>query len=276
MNSPPGPALRLCGVSKTFGADTSEPTIALAAVDLEVCAGQLLVVVGSNGAGKTTLLNVIAGVVEVDAGSIVVDGADVTKLSARVRARFIGRVSQDPAAGTAGYLTVAENLCLARRRGSRRGLRWGVTSSLRAEATQRLAEVRVGVEGRLNAQAGSLSGGQRQALAMVMATWNRPKILLLDEHTSALDPRAAAKVMLFTSRIPSTDGTAVVMVTHNLSLAVGTAHRLIVMHRGQIIRRLDEGELVGMTVKDLVDIFTSAGAEPPAKALAGGAEGAPQ
>jgi putative ABC transport system ATP-binding protein len=258
-----GPRLEVRGVSKVFDADTAEPVVALDNMTLAAEPGDLIVFVGSNGSGKTTLLNVIAGTVCPDSGSVLIDGQDVTDWPAHRRARQVARVNQSPADGTAAYLTVVENLALAAGRGHSRGLKPGVSSSLREQASKRLAAYGIGVEGKQDTQARLLSGGQRQAVALLMATWAAPSVLLLDEHTSALDPRAAEKVLSATLALAKSEETAILMVTHNLALAASAASCLFVMNRGAVIGCFAKAELDDLRPSDIVDLLVASGAQPP-------------
>lgn len=256
--------LQTKNLTKTFRPDSPDPAVALAGVSVEVKTGELLVIVGSNGSGKTTLLNAIAGTVRPDDGTVIVDGADITEVNVYRRASLIARVFQDPADSTAGYLTVAENLALAAKRSSAWSLRWCVSRERRAEAEGRLAQVGIGLEDKIDTQVRFLSGGQRQAVALQMAAMATPRVMLLDEHTSALDPQASRKVIDLTRSVARETKAAVLMVTHSLQLALSVASRLVVMDSGRVIAHAEREELDGMTVQDLVCLFARAGAEPPA------------
>ena len=213
--------LRLEQVSKTFHPGTIHETRALQGLDLHLAPGEFVTVIGGNGAGKSTLLNAVAGVWLVDGGRVVIDGADVTALPEHKRAAFIGRVFQDPMMGTAPNMQIEENLALANRRGRRRGLKWGVTRAEREVYRERLRTLGLGLESRLEDKVGLLSGGQRQALTLLMASMRKPKLLLLDEHTAALDPATAAKVLELSDRIVTENGLTALMITHN---KIGRAH----------------------------------------------------
>ena len=212
--------LDLTGIRKTFNAKTVNEKVALNGVNLHLEDGDFVTVIGGNGAGKSTILNAIAGVWPVDEGRIVIDGVDVTNLSEHRRANLLGRVFQDPMTGTAANMQIEENLALAARRGKKRGLGWEVTKEEREKFRQELVTLDLGLEDRLSAKVGLLSGGQRQALTLLMATYVKPKLLLLDEHTAALDPKTAAKVLELTDKIVSESGLTALMVTHNMNDAI--------------------------------------------------------
>ena len=220
-----------------YGEDGEKPEIthAVRDVNLKIKEGQFIAILGHNGSGKSTLLNAIAGVWPVDSGSISIDGQDVTGLPDYRRAKLIGRVFQDPMTGTAATMQIDENLALAKRRGRRRGLRWGVTQAERGEYRERLKLLNLGLEDRMTSKVGLLSGGQRQALTLLMATLQKPKLLLLDEHTAALDPKTAEKVLNATERIIDEDHLTALMITHNMRDAIAHGNRLIMMHEGHII-----------------------------------------
>ena len=227
--------LEIKNISKTFNPGTINEKRALTNVSLTLNDGDFVTVIGGNGAGKSTLLNAIAGVWPVDSGSISIDGQDVTGLPDYRRAKLIGRVFQDPMTGTAATMQIDENLALAKRRGRRRGLRWGVTQAERGEYRERLKLLNLGLEDRMTSKVGLLSGGQRQALTLLMATLQKPKLLLLDEHTAALDPKTAEKVLNATERIIDEDHLTALMITHNMRDAIAHGNRLIMMHEGHII-----------------------------------------
>ena len=220
-------------VSKTFNPGTINEKKALIDLSLELKDGDFVTVIGGNGAGKSTMLNAVAGTWPVDAGRIRIDGVDVTAMPEHKRAAFIGRVFQDPMLGTAPDMQMEENLALAMRRGRRRTLRWGVTKAERELFRQRLQEFDLGLEDRLTAKVGLLSGGQRQALTLVMASIQRPKLLLLDEHTAALDPKTAEKVLALSDRVVSENKLTALMVTHNMHDAIAHGNRLIMMSGGR-------------------------------------------
>ena len=222
--------LEIKNISKTFNPGTINEKRALTNVSLTLNDGDFVTVIGGNGAGKSTLLNAIAGVWPVDSGSISIDGQDVTGLPDYRRAKLIGRVFQDPMTGTAATMQIDENLALAKRRGRRRGLRWGVTQAERGEYRERLKLLNLGLEDRMTSKVGLLSGGQRQALTLLMATLQKPKLLLLDEHTAALDPKTAEKVLNATERIIDEDHLTALMITHNMRDAIAHGNRLIMMH----------------------------------------------
>lgn len=244
------------GLTKRFAVGGGSVKTAVDHVDLTVPAGQFVAVVGSNGAGKSTLLNLIAGRYFPDEGSIELNGVDVTNWSEHRRAAFIGRVFQDPLQGTAASMTVEENLSMAACRGRRRGLRPGVTAAERERFRERLAELGLGLEDRLRSPVGQLSGGQRQSLSLIMATLSRPSLLLLDEHTAALDPKTARQVLELTTRIVGEYGLTTLMVTHNLEHALRVGHRTIMMHEGAIVLDVSGPERAEMTVHHLLDEFS--------------------
>lgn len=247
--------LTVAGVSKTFSPGTVNARVALTGVDLHLRQGEFVTVIGSNGAGKSTLLNVVAGTFRPDAGTVTVGGRDVTRLSDHQRARYIGRVFQNPASGTAPHMSIEENLAMALERGQRRGLRLGVTRAKRERFREELVALEQGLEGRLEDWVGLLSGGQRQALSLLMATFSRPDILLLDEHTAALDPQRAALVTRLTAEVVERYGLTTLMVTHNMDQALRLGSRLIMMHEGRIVLDLDADAKAGMTVKGLLAEF---------------------
>ncbi|SHF18005.1 putative ABC transport system ATP-binding protein [Desulfofundulus australicus DSM 11792] len=250
--------LRLENIHKIFHPGGINEKVALKGINLFVRAGDVVTIIGSNGAGKSTLLNVIAGVYRVDGGKVILDGEDITHWPEHIRAARIGRVFQDPLQGTAASMTIEENLALALRRGRSRRLRPGITQAERQLFKERLALLGLGLENRLSTRVGLLSGGQRQALAVLMATIATPKILLLDEHTAALDPRTAATVMELTERIIARHRLTTLMVTHNLAQALHTGNRTIMMHEGRIILDLCGPERERTTVADLLRMFEQA------------------
>ena len=247
--------LEVKNISKTFNPGTINEKKALRGVSLTLNDGDFVTVIGGNGAGKSTLLNAIAGVGPVDTGSITIDGQNVTGLPDYRRASLIGRVFQDPMTGTAATMQIDENLALARRRGARRGLRWGVTAAERDEYREQLKILNLGLEDRLTAKVGLLSGGQRQALTLLMATLQKPKLLLLDEHTAALDPKTAEKVLNATEKIIDRDHLTALMITHNMKDAITHGNRLIMMHEGNIIYDVSGEEKKNLTVSQLLDKF---------------------
>ena len=244
---------------KTFNAGTINEKRAMNGVSLTLSDGDFVTVIGGNGAGKSTLLNLVAGVYPVDSGSIVIDGQDVTRLPEHKRAKFIGRVFQDPMMGTAATMQIEENLALAARRGQGRSLRPGITRAEREQYKELLKILDLGLEDRLTSKVGLLSGGQRQALTLLMATLKKPKLLLLDEHTAALDPKTAAKVLEATEKIVTRDRLTTLMITHNMKDAITYGDRLIMMKDGQIIFDISGEEKKKLTVEDLLDKFKVAG-----------------
>ena len=248
--------LDIIGVEKTFNPGTVNEKKALRGIDLHLDEGDFVTVIGGNGAGKSTMLNMIAGVYPVDCGSIIVDGVDVTKLPEHKRAKYLGRVFQDPMTGTAADMQIEENLALAARRGAFRGLRAGITSKERKEYKELLKILDLGLEERLTAKVGLLSGGQRQALTLLMATLKKPKLLLLDEHTAALDPKTAKKVLDITEEIVAKDNLMTIMITHNMADAIRVGNRLIMMHEGRIVVDVKGEEKKKLTVEYLLEAFT--------------------
>ena len=247
--------LEIKNVSKTFNAGTINEKRALTDLSLSLNDGDFVTVIGGNGAGKSTLLNAVAGVWPVDSGSILIDGEDVTGMPEYKRAKYIGRVFQDPMMGTAPNMQIEENLALAYRRGRKRGLKWGVTNAEREIYREKLATLGLGLEDRLTAKVGLLSGGQRQALTLLMASLRRPKLLLLDEHTAALDPATAAKVLELSDKIVAENGLTAMMITHNMKDAIKHGNRLIMMNEGRIILDISGEEKQKLTKRDLMDKF---------------------
>ena len=243
-------------VSKTFNPGTINEKKALIDLSLELKDGDFVTVIGGNGAGKSTMLNAVAGTWPVDAGRIRIDGVDVTAMPEHKRAAFIGRVFQDPMLGTAPDMQMEDNLALAMRRGRRRTLRWGVTKAERELFRQRLQEFDLGLEDRLTAKVGLLSGGQRQALTLVMASIQRPKLLLLDEHTAALDPKTAEKVLALSDRVVSENKLTALMVTHNMHDAIAHGNRLIMMSGGRIVYDVSGEEKQKLTIDALIKKFS--------------------
>lgn len=238
---------------KTFNAGTVNEKQALRGISLTLNDGDFCTVIGGNGAGKSTLLNAVAGTFPVDAGSISLGGVDVTKLPEHKRAQYIGRVFQDPMLGTAPTMQIEENLALAARRGKSRGLRWGITKTEREDYIQRLKILDLGLEERLTSKVGLLSGGQRQALTLLMATLIKPQLLLLDEHTAALDPKTAAKVLDATDRLVAKDHLTTLMITHNMKDAISHGNRLIMMYEGRIVIDVSGEEKKKLTVPQLLE-----------------------
>lgn len=247
--------LKVQNVCKTFNAGTINEKRALVNVDLHLAPGDFVTVIGGNGAGKSTLMNMIAGVYPIDSGVIGLDGRDISLLSEPARAKYLGRVFQDPMMGTAADMQIIENLAMAKRRGKRRTLAWGVTRAERDEYTERLRELGLGLEKRLTTKVGLLSGGQRQALTLLMATLTEPKLLLLDEHTAALDPKTASKVLDLTEKIVDERRLTTLMVTHNMNDAIRLGNRLIMMHEGRVIYDVSGAEKRSLTVADLLQKF---------------------
>ena len=247
--------LKLSHVKKTFNRGTVTEKRALTGVDLTLADGDFVTVIGGNGAGKSTLLNMIAGVYPLDSGIIELDGEDISRLSEPKRAKYLGRVFQDPMRGTAADMQIEENLALAKRRGERRTLRWGITRAEREEYAELLKKLDLGLESRMQAKVGLLSGGQRQALTLLMATLTNPRVLLLDEHTAALDPKTAAKVLELTEQIVGERKLTTLMVTHNMNDAIRLGNRLIMMHEGRVIYDVAGEEKRALTVPDLLQKF---------------------
>ena len=250
--------LDLTDIRKTFNAKTVNEKVALNGVNLHLEDGDFVTVIGGNGAGKSTILNAIAGVWPVDEGKIVIDGVDVTNLSEHRRANLLGRVFQDPMTGTAATMQIEENLALAARRGQSRTLRSGITRAEREEYREKLKMLGLGLEDRMTTKVGLLSGGQRQALTLLMATLKKPKLLLLDEHTAALDPRTAAKVLQLSRQIVEENHLMTMMVTHNMKDAIAYGNRLIMMHEGRIILDIRGEEKKKLTVEMLLEQFARA------------------
>ena len=242
---------------KTFNAGTPNEVRALQGVSLTLAEGTFVVVVGTNGSGKSTLLNALAGSFIVDEGAILLDGIDITKWPEHRRASMIGRVFQNPFSGTAPRMTIAENLVLAARRGRPRGLGWALGRDVRQQLRDRVGQLRLGLEDRLDHAIGSLSGGQRQALTLLMASWLRPKLLLLDEHTAALDPRMADHVIHLSEEIISRDRLTTLMVTHSMQQATNLGDRLIMMHRGVVLHDFSGAEKQRLRPADLLARFES-------------------
>lgn len=247
--------LEMRGVRKTFHAGTPNEVRSLAGVDLKVEAASFVIVIGTNGSGKSTLLNAVAGTFLLDQGSIQLDGADISKWPEYRRARWIGRVFQNPFSGTAPGLSIAENLSLAARRGRPRGLGWALEAGLRGKMRDVVGRLHMGLEDRLDNPIGTLSGGQRQALTLLMATWLQPKLLLLDEHTAALDPKSADQVIRLSEEIVERDHLTTLMVTHSMHQAATLGDRLIMMHRGRVIYDFHGAEKRRLRPEDLLARF---------------------
>ena len=242
-------------VSKTFNPGTINEKKALQDLSLHLADGDFVTVIGGNGAGKSTLLNAVAGVWPIDSGRILLGGEDITALPEHRRAMHIGRVFQDPMMGTAPNMQLEENLALAMRRGQKRGLKWGVTKLERDDYRELLSDLGLGLEDRMTAKVGLLSGGQRQALTLLMAVLRRPKLLLLDEHTAALDPATAAKVLELSDRIVAENDLTALMITHNMSDAIRHGNRLIMMDQGRIILDISGEAKKKLTKRELIDRF---------------------
>ena len=250
--------LKIENVRKVFNQGTVNEKVALNGLNLELQPGDFVTVIGGNGAGKSTMLNSVSGAYPVDEGKILIDGVDVTHLPEYKRAKFIGRVFQDPMMGTAATMQIEENLALAARRGKARTLRTGITKQEREEYKEKLKILDLGLEDRLTAKVGLLSGGQRQALTLLMATLQEPKLLLLDEHTAALDPKTAAKVLEATQRIVSKSGLTTLMITHNMRDAITYGNRLIMMYDGRVVVDVSGEEKKNLTVEQLLALFSKA------------------
>ena len=247
--------LELQEIYKTFNKGTITEKKAINGIDLKLNEGDFVTVIGGNGAGKSTLLNLIAGVYEADYGKILVDGVDITDKKEYARAGLFGRVFQDPMVGTASNLWIEENLALAKRKGNPRTLKWGITRAERGEYIEKLKRLDLGLEKRLNLKVGLLSGGQRQALTLLMATLKKPRLLLLDEHTAALDPKTAKKVLEITEEIIREGKLTAFMVTHNIKDAIHYGNRLIMMNDGNIIYDVSGEEKKSLEISDLLKKF---------------------
>ena len=250
--------LKIENVTKTFNPGTVNEKVALKNLHLHLQEGDFVTVIGGNGAGKSTMLNAVAGVWGVDSGTITIGGNNVTNLPEYKRAKFIGRVFQDPMMGTAATMQIEENLALAARRGKPRTLRAGITRAEREQYVEQLKILDLGLEDRLTAKVGLLSGGQRQALTLLMATLQKPQLLLLDEHTAALDPKTAAKVLEATQRIVEKDRLTTMMITHNMRDAIAYGNRLIMMYEGHIVVDVSGEEKEHLTVEQLLSLFSQA------------------
>lgn len=247
--------IEINNIYKTFNPGTVNEKLALDGVSLTLNDGDFCTVIGGNGAGKSTMLNALAGVWPVDSGSVVIDGVNVTSLSEHKRAKYIGRVFQDPMTGTVADMEIVENLALAARRGKRRGLSWGVKKEEKEKYREMLTELDLGLEDRMTSKVGLLSGGQRQAITLLMATIQKPKLLLLDEHTAALDPKTAAKVLELSDKIIEENNLTALMVTHNMKDAITHGNRLIMMSDGKIILDISGEEKKQLTVEQLLQKF---------------------
>ena len=247
--------LELKNLYKTFNAGTVNEKSAIDGLDLTLEDGDFVTIIGGNGAGKSTTLNLIAGVFPADQGNIILDGVDITRLPEHKRAKYLGRVFQDPMMGTAATMGIEENLALANRRGQRRTLRPGITAQEREKFRKQLAALGLGLEDRMTSKVGLLSGGQRQALTLLMATLKKPRLLLLDEHTAALDPKTADKVLQITEEIVARDKLTTLMVTHNMKHAIQYGNRLIMMDAGKVVVDIRGEEKKNLTVRDLLEKF---------------------
>ena len=253
--------LEIKNVYKTFNPGTVNQKVALNDLNLTLEDGDFVTVIGGNGAGKSTMLNAVAGVWPVDMGKIIIDGKDITRLPEHKRAAYIGRVFQDPMMGTAATMQIDENLALAARRGAGRTLRIGITKKENAEYHELLKTLGLGLEDRMTSKVGLLSGGQRQAVTLLMATLKKPKLLLLDEHTAALDPKTAAKVLEISNKIVQENHLTTLMITHNMRDAIVHGNRLIMMHEGRVILDIRGEEKKRLTVEDLMHEFEKASGE---------------
>ncbi|MBP3308561.1 MAG: ABC transporter ATP-binding protein [Clostridia bacterium] len=248
--------LSIKGITKAFYPGTVNEKIALNGLCLDLNVGDFVTVIGGNGAGKSTMLNAVAGVFPIDGGDILIDGVNVTRLPEHKRAAYIGRVFQDPMMGTCANMQIEENLAIAARRGKMRTLKWSITGGEREKFREMLAMLDLGLEDRMTAKVGLLSGGQRQALTLLMATLMSPKLLLLDEHTAALDPKTAAKVLEITDKLISEHKLTALMVTHNMKDAIAHGNRLIMMHDGRVILDVSGEEKKQLTVESLIAKFS--------------------
>jgi putative ABC transport system ATP-binding protein len=247
--------LTISGIRKTFNPGTVNEVRALQGVDLQIEAGSFVIVLGMNGSGKSTLLNAVAGSFFVDEGTIRIGESDVTKWPEHRRASLIGRVFQNPFSGTAPNMSIAENFALASRRGQSRGFGWALAPELMEPLRQRIASLKMGLEDRMDNAIGSLSGGQRQALTLLMATWRKPELLLLDEHTAALDPKSASQVIELSDEVIQRDRLTTLMVTHSMQQAVSLGDRIVMMHRGRVLHDLRGAEKQRLRPEDLLDRF---------------------
>ena len=250
--------LNINHIAKTFNPGTITEKRALTDVDLKLNEGDFVTIIGGNGTGKSTTLNAVAGVFTVDKGTIEVDGVDVTRLPEFKRAKYLGRVFQDPMTGTAATMNIEENMALAMRRGEKRTLRWGISNMERDMYREQLRTLGLGLEDRMSSKVGLLSGGQRQALTLLMAALRTPKLLLLDEHTAALDPKTAAKVLELTEKIVAEQKLTAMMVTHNMKDAIAMGNRLIMMNAGRVVVDVRGEEKKKLTREDLMQLFEKA------------------
>jgi len=250
--------LKITNLQKTFNPGTVNAKIALSGLDLHLKEGDFVTVIGGNGAGKSTMLNAIAGVWKPDYGTIEIDGVNVTNMPEHKRAQFLGRVFQDPMKGTSPDMEIAENLAIAARRGTKRKLVWGIKRNERSKYKELLATLELGLENRLSCKVGLLSGGQRQAVTLLMATLKKPKLLLLDEHTAALDPKTAAKVLEITDKLVVENNLTTLMITHNMQDAISHGNRLIMMHEGRVVVDVSGEEKKKLTINQLLELFETA------------------
>lgn len=253
--------LKIDNIRKVFNPGTINEKVALDGVNLTLEEGEFVTVIGGNGAGKSTTLNAVAGVWPVDSGKIFIGGDDVTKLSEHRRAQYLGRVFQDPMTGTATTMSIEENMAIAARRGRSRGLSWGITKAEREKYREMLATLNLGLEDRLTSKVGLLSGGQRQAITLLMASIQKPKLLLLDEHTAALDPKTAAKVLAISDKIIQEHQLTAMMVTHNMKDAIAHGNRLIMMHEGKAILDKAGEEKKSISTEEIMGIFNKISVE---------------
>lgn len=250
--------LKITNLQKTFNPGTVNAKTALNGLNLTLNEGDFVTVIGGNGAGKSTMLNAIAGVWKPDFGTVEIDGVDVTNMPEHKRAKFLGRVFQDPMKGTSPDMEIAENLAIASKRGIKRRFAWGCKHSDRVRFKELLATLELGLEDRLSCKVGLLSGGQRQAITLLMATLNRPKVLLLDEHTAALDPKTAAKVLEITDKLVVENNLTTLMITHNMQDAISHGNRLIMMHEGKVVVDVSGEEKKKLTIAQLLELFETA------------------
>ena len=253
--------LEIKNLHKTFNKGTINEKVALDGVNLNLNPGDFVTIIGGNGAGKSTTLNAIAGVWDIDEGEIIIDGDDITRLTEHKRARYLGRVFQDPMTGTAATMSIEENMAIAARRGESRGFRWGITKKEREQYKEQLKMLGLGLEERLSTKVGLLSGGQRQAVTLLMAALKKPKLLLLDEHTAALDPKTAAKVLEISDKLIEENHLTAMMVTHNMKDAIAHGNRLIMMHEGKVILNIAGEDKKKLTVGDLLHQFEKVSGE---------------
>ena len=250
--------LEIKNVHKTFNKGTINEKKALNGVNLHLDPGDFVTIIGGNGAGKSTTLNMVAGVYPIDQGTIILDGKDISDLPEYKRAYMLGRVFQDPMMGTAAGMQIEENMAMANRRGKKRGLSWGITKKEKEMFKEKLQMLDLGLEDRMTSKVGLLSGGQRQALTLLMATLQKPKLLLLDEHTAALDPKTAAKVLEATQRIVEKSHLTTMMITHNMRDAISYGNRLIMMYEGHVVVDVSGEEKKNLTVEQLLNLFSRA------------------